>query len=47
VAKWASKDRAITGLKFMDKYGIEYKIDKEEYTIIEEKPIDMAPCWNS
>jgi hypothetical protein len=34
VAKWASKDRAITGLKFVDKYGIEYKFDKEEDAII-------------
>jgi hypothetical protein len=24
VAKWASTDHTITGLKFMDKYGIEY-----------------------
>ncbi len=43
MAKWALKDRAITGLKFMDKYGIEYKFDEEEDAIIEEKPIDMAP----
>jgi hypothetical protein len=43
VAKWASKDRAITGLKFMDKYRIKYKFDEEEDTIIEEKLIDMAP----
>jgi hypothetical protein len=43
VAKWASKDRTITVLKFMDKYGIEYKFDEEEDAIIEEKPIDMAP----
>ncbi len=42
VAKWASKDCTITGLKFMNKYGIEYKFDKEEDTIIEEKSIDMA-----
>ncbi len=43
VAKWASKDHAITGLKFMNKYGIQYKFDKEEDAIIEEKPIDMVP----
>jgi hypothetical protein len=43
VAKWASKDRAITGLKFTDKYRIEYKFDEEEDAIIEEKPIDMVP----
>jgi hypothetical protein len=43
VAKWALKDRAITGFKFMDKYRIEYKFDEEEDAIIEEKPIDMAP----
>jgi hypothetical protein len=43
VAKWASKDRAITGLKFMDKYRIEYKFDKEEDAIIKERPIDIAP----
>jgi hypothetical protein len=42
VAKWASKDHIITGLKFMDKYGIKYKFDKEEDTIIEERPIDVA-----
>ncbi len=43
VAKWASKDCAITGLKFMNKYKIEYKLDKEEDAIIEERPIDVAP----
>jgi hypothetical protein len=43
VAKWVSKDCAITGLKFMDKYRIEYKFDKEEDAIIEERPIDVAP----
>jgi hypothetical protein len=43
VAKWASKDHTITGLKFMDKYGIKYKFDEEEDAIIEEKPIDMVP----
>ncbi len=43
VVKWASKNRAITGLKFMDKYGIKYKFDKEEDAIIEERPIDAAP----
>jgi hypothetical protein len=29
VAKWASKDCTITGLKFMDKYRIKYKFDEE------------------
>jgi hypothetical protein len=43
VAKWASKDRAITGLKFMDKYGIKYKFNEEEDAINEERPIDIAP----
>jgi hypothetical protein len=43
VAKWASKDRAIMGLKFMDKYGIEYEFDKEEDAIIKERPIDVVP----
>ncbi len=43
VAKWASKDRAITGLKFMDKYRIEYKFDEGEDAIIEEKLIDVVP----
>jgi hypothetical protein len=42
VAKWASKDHTITGLKFMDKHGIEYKFNKEEDAIIEERPIDIA-----
>ena len=42
VAKWASKDCAITGLKFMDEYRIKYKFNKEEDTIIEENPIDMV-----
>ena len=27
----------------MDKYGIEYKFNKEEDAIIEERPIDVAP----
>jgi hypothetical protein len=43
VAKWALKDCAITGLKFMDKYRIKYKFDKEEDTIIEVRPIDVTP----
>jgi hypothetical protein len=43
VAKWALKDCAITGLKFMDKYGIEYKFDKEEDAIIKERIKDVAP----
>jgi hypothetical protein len=43
VAKWALKDCIITGLKFMDKYRIEYKFNKEEYTIIKERPIDVVP----
>ncbi len=43
VAKWSSKDRSITGLKFMDKYGIEYDFDKEKDAIIEERLIDVAP----
>jgi hypothetical protein len=42
VAKWASKDCAITGLKLMDKYGIEYELDKEHDAIIEERWIDVA-----
>ncbi len=42
MAKWASKDHTITGLKFVDKYGIEYKFDEKEDTIIEERPIDIA-----
>jgi hypothetical protein len=40
VAKWASKDRAIMGLTFMDKYGIEYEFDEEEDAIIEVRLID-------
>jgi hypothetical protein len=44
VRKRASKDRAITGLTFMNKYGIEYKSDKEEEdNIMEERRIEMAP----
>ncbi len=43
VAKWVSKDHAIIGLKFMDKYGIEYKFNEEEDAIIEERPLDVAP----
>jgi hypothetical protein len=43
VAEWASKDQAITGLKFMDKNRIEYKFDEEEDIIIEERLIDVAP----
>ena len=43
VAEWASKDQAITGLKFMDKNRIEYKFDEEEHIIIEERLIDVAP----
>jgi hypothetical protein len=43
VAKWASKDRAVMGLKFMDKYGDEYEFDKEEDAIIKERPIDVVP----
>jgi hypothetical protein len=43
VAKWTLKDRTITGLKFIDKYRIEYKFDKEEDAIIDERPIDVAP----
>jgi hypothetical protein len=43
MAKWASKNHAITGLKFMDKYGIKYKFDEEEDAIIEERLIDIAP----
>ncbi len=43
MAKWASKDRAITGLKFIDKYGIEYEFNKEEDAIIKKRPIDVAP----
>ncbi len=43
VAKWVSKDRAITGLKFMDKYGIKYKFNKEEDVIIKERQIDVTP----
>jgi hypothetical protein len=42
VAKWVSKDRAITGLKFMDKYRLKYKFDEDEDTIIKERPIDIA-----
>ncbi len=44
VIKWASKDHAITGLTFMDKYRIEYKFDKEEEnTIMGERWIEMVP----
>ncbi len=43
VAKWVSKDHIITGLKFMDKYGIEYQFNKEEDAIIKERPIDVPP----
>jgi hypothetical protein len=42
VAKWASKDHAIVGSKFMDKYGIKYAFDEEEDAIIKERPIDVA-----
>jgi hypothetical protein len=42
VAKWGSRDRAITGLKFMEKYGIKYEFNKREDAIIEERPIDVA-----
>jgi hypothetical protein len=38
--KWASKDCALTGLTFMNKYGIEFKSDKEEAdTTMEEKQL--------
>jgi hypothetical protein len=43
VSKWASKDRGMSGLRFMDKYGIEYKFDEEEDTIMEEQHIEEAP----
>jgi hypothetical protein len=43
VAKWASKDCAIRGLKFIDKYGIQYEFDEEEDAIIEERLIDVVP----
>jgi hypothetical protein len=42
LAKWGSKDQAITGLKFMDKYRYKYNFDKEEDAIIEERPIDVV-----
>jgi hypothetical protein len=43
VAKWASKDQAMTGIKFMDKHGIEYKFNEEDGMIAEEKQIKEAP----
>jgi hypothetical protein len=46
VAKWASKNHTMMGLKFMDKYGIENEFDKEEDAIFEERPIDVAPFPN-
>jgi hypothetical protein len=30
VLTWAGKDHALTGLKFMNKYGVEYDMDEEE-----------------
>ncbi len=30
VLKWAGKDRALTGLNFLNKYGVEYNMDEEE-----------------
>ncbi len=43
VSKWASKDRGMSGLMFMDKYGIEYKFDEEEDAIMEEQHIEESP----
>ena len=30
IEKWATKDRAVTGLKFMNKYGVEYTDEEED-----------------
>jgi len=43
VAKWARKDRSITGVTFMDKYGVEYKFDDEEDAVMNEQLMDHAP----
>jgi hypothetical protein len=43
VSKWASKDQEISGLTFMEKYGIEYRFDEEEDAIMEEQHIEEAP----
>jgi hypothetical protein len=43
VAKWAKKDRSITGVSVMDKYGVEYKFDDEEDAVMDERLMDHAP----
>ena len=43
VARWARKDRSITGISFMDKYGGEYQFDDEEDAVMDERLLDHAP----
>jgi len=43
VARWARKDRSITGVSFMDKYGVEYKFNDEEDAVMDERLMDHAP----
>ena len=40
VARWAKKDRSITGMTFMDKYGVEYKFDDEEDVVMDKWLMD-------
>ena len=44
VTKWAGKDHALTGLTFMNRYGVEYDVDEEqENAAMLAREDEMAP----